>query len=207
MKTTNLNAIANSISYDDYIELVSKLVETEATTGPDQTEILVNFTKLNYKRMTRLNKTVHVSDQLVETISKLPFNMKWLVIAEAWCGDAAQNIPYLALLAKACANVEMSVVLRDENLDFMDKYLTNGARSIPKAVIFKADDLEQIATWGPRPDIIQEKVVAFKKEAPADLTYEKFAESIHGWYAKDKNHALELELFAIFNSIKESISV
>lgn len=207
MKTINLNAIANSISYDDYIELVRKLVETNATTGSDQSEILVNFTKLNYKRMTRLNKTVHVSDQLVETVSKLPFNMKWVVIAEAWCGDAAQNIPYLALLAKACSNVELSILLRDANPDFMDNHLTNGARSIPKAVIFKSGDLEQIATWGPRPDFIQEQVVAFKKEAPADLTYEKFAESIHGWYAKDKNHALETELFAIFNSIKETIPV
>ena len=207
MKNTNLNAIANSISYDAYIEFVGKLVETNATTGPDQSEILVNFTKLNYKRMTRLNKTVNVSDNLVETISALPYNMKWVVIAEAWCGDAAQNIPYLALLAKACPNVEMRVVLRDENLDFMDKHLTNGARSIPKAVIFKTDDLEEIATWGPRPDFIQEQVIAFKKDAPADLSYEKFAESIHGWYAKDKNHALETELFGIFNSIKESIPV
>lgn len=207
MKNTNLNAIANSISYDAYIELVGKLVETNATSGPDQSEILVNFTKLNYKRMTRLNKTILVSDQLVESISTIPFNMKWIVIAEAWCGDAAQNIPYLAMLAKACANVEMRVLLRDQNLDFMDNHLTIGARSIPKAVIFKTDDLEEIATWGPRPNFIQEQVVAFKKEAPADLSYEKFAESIHGWYAKDKNHALESELFAIFNSIKESIPV
>ncbi|NEN22658.1 thioredoxin family protein [Cryomorpha ignava] len=207
MKTTNLNAIANSISYGTYIELVGKLVETNATTGPDQSEVLVNFTKLNYKRMTRLNKTVHVSDQLIETVSSLPFNMKWVVVAEAWCGDAAQNIPYIALLAKACANVEIRIVLRDENLDFMDNHLTKGARSIPKAVIFKADDLKEIASWGPRPAIIQEQVMAFKKDAPIDLSYEKFAESMHGWYAKDKNKSLETELFTIFHSIKETTPV
>lgn len=207
MKNPKLTAIANSISYDAYIELVGKLVETNATTGNDQSEVLANFTKLNYKRMRRLNKTVQVSDQLVKTVSALPFNMKWVVVAEAWCGDAAQNIPYIALLAEACANVEIRIVLRDENLEFMDNHLTNGARSIPKVIIFKADDLEEIISWGPRPAFIQEQVIAFKKDAPVDLSFEKFAESIHGWYAKDKNHALETELFAIFNSIKESTPV
>lgn len=133
--------------------------------------------------------------------------MTWVVIAEAWCGDAAQNIPYIALLAKACENVEMRIVLRDENLEFMDTYLTNGSRSIPKMVVFKTERLEEITTWGPRPDFIQEQVLAFKKEAPADLPYEKFAESIHGWYAKDKNKALDTELFTTFQSIKESIAV
>ena len=205
MKNVNLNAIENSLSYDAYMELVGQLTKANATTGPDQSEIMVNFTKLNYRRMTRLNKTIIVSDMLVKMISNLPYKMTWVIIAEAWCGDAAQNVPYIAKLAAACANVEIRVVLRDENPDFMDTYLTNGSRSIPKAIVFKTEGLEELVTWGPRPDFIQQQVIAYKKDAPAEIDYEKFAESIHAWYAKDKNKALEGELITLFTSLTNQV--
>ena len=205
MNKTIESALATAMTYEAYMDMFENLVKTDATTGVDQSEMLVNFTKLNYRRMTRLNKTITVSDKLVAGISEIPFKMKWIIISEAWCGDAAQNIPYIAQLAKACENVELSLVLREENLEFMDQYLTNGGRSIPKVVFLKADGLEEIATWGPRPEIIQNKVVEFQQNAPADVPYEKFAETIHAWYAKNKNDALETELLTISQSLKETI--
>ena len=205
MNNTIENALTNAMTYEQYMDKFENLVKTNATTGPDQSDLLVNFTKLNYRRMTRLNKTVKLSEKLIAEVSEIPFKMKWIIISEAWCGDAAQNIPYIAQLAKACSNVEVSLVLRDENLELMDQYLTNGGRSIPKVIFLKADGLEEMSTWGPRPEIIQEQVEAFKKNAPADISYEKFAETIHAWYAKNKNEALETELFTIFKSLKETI--
>ena len=205
MNNTIAKAFANAMTYDEYMDKFENLVKTDATTGADQSELLVNFTKLNYRRMTRLNKTVKPSEKLIADISEIPFKMEWIIISEAWCGDAAQNIPYVAQLAKACDNVELSIVLRDENLEFMDQYLTNGGRSIPKVIFLKAAGLEEMSTWGPRPEIIQEQVVEFQKNAPEDLSYEKFAETIHAWYAKNKNEALETELLTIFQSLKETI--
>lgn len=205
MNNTIESAVSKAMTYEAYMDMFENLIKTEATTGTDQSEILVNFTKLNYRRMTRLNKTVIVSEKLVSAISEIPFKMKWIIISEAWCGDAAQNIPYIAQLAKACDNVELSLVLRDENLELMDQYLTNGGRSIPKAIFLKADGLEEASTWGPRPEIIQNQVVEFQQNAPADVSYEQFAETMHAWYAKNKNEALETELLTIFQSIKETI--
>lgn len=205
MINTKITALEGSISYDTYIEIVKDLVEKGKTTGTDQSESLVNYTKLNYKRMTRLNKTIKLSEQIIEAVKTLPFNMMWVVITEAWCGDAAQNIPFIAQLAKASANVDLRIVLRDENLEFMDQYLTNGSRSIPKVIFMKADNLEELAIWGPRPEEIQKKMMEYKNNTPVDLPYEKFAESIHAWYAKDKNGALESELLVTFHSIKESL--
>ena len=204
MYTTKVTPLKDPISYDVYIEMVKSLVEKGLTTGPDQSEVLINYTKLNFKRMTRLNKTIEVSEELIKAVNSIPFNMKWVVISEAWCGDAAQNLPYIAHLAKASGNVELNIVLRDQNLDLMDQYLTNGSRSIPKVVFMKADTLEEIATWGPRPNIVQEKVVEFKKGNTPNITFEKFSESIHAWYAKDKNNALNNELLVIFHALKES---
>lgn len=57
--------------------------------------------------------------------------LRVIVITEDWCGDAMMNIPILLNIAEA-ANIETRMILRDQNLELMDKYLTNGtARSIP----------------------------------------------------------------------------
>ena len=60
--------------------------------------------------------------------------MIWLIITEGWCGDAAQCIPTIEKIAAESKNIETHYVLRDENLDLIDEYLTNNARSIPKLI-------------------------------------------------------------------------
>ena len=56
---------------------------------------------------------------------------KLLVIAEDWCGDASNTVPVVAKLADAVPGLELRVILRDANPEVMDRYLTNGSRSIP----------------------------------------------------------------------------
>ncbi|MFD1927756.1 thioredoxin family protein [Sporosarcina siberiensis] len=53
-----------------------------------------------------------------------------LVITEDWCGDAMLNNPILRKIGEA-AKLDIRVVYRDEDTDLIDKYLTNGGRSIP----------------------------------------------------------------------------
>ena len=54
-----------------------------------------------------------------------------LVLAEDWCGDASNTVPVLARLADAVPGLELRVIRRDEHPEVMDRYLTNGSRSIP----------------------------------------------------------------------------
>lgn len=190
-------------SYEDYIRRVNYLVGKEETSGPNQTESLANYTKLNYRRMVRLNKTVKPSEKIVETISALPFKMHWVVITEAWCGDAAQNIPFIAKLAEACDNVKLELVWRDENINYIDRHLTNGSRSIPKLIVYDEETGDELLVWGPRPEPVQEMVMEYKEKLDHEkMPFDKFAEKIHLWYAKDKNITLENELFHIFQSLK-----
>ncbi len=57
-------------------------------------------------------------------------NLRILVITEDWCGDAMVNVPILKHIAEEI-NDEIKVVYRDQNVELMDQYLTNGGRSIP----------------------------------------------------------------------------
>lgn len=67
-----------------------------------------------------------------------------LVITEDWCGDAMINNAILRKIAEA-ADLDVRAVLRDENLDLIDRYLTNGGRAIP-IYIFLSEEGEVLGT-------------------------------------------------------------
>ncbi|WP_181349509.1 thioredoxin family protein [Thalassobacillus sp. CUG 92003] len=76
-------------------------------------------------------------------------NLRVIVLTEDWCGDAMLNIPILLRLAET-GHMNVHMLLRDENEDLMDQYLTNGtSRSIPKFIFLDVDGNE-ITNWGPR---------------------------------------------------------
>jgi hypothetical protein len=199
---TNLEEVSHkTISYNKYYEEVAQMVEEKRTSGEVQSQSLIDFTRLNFSRMRRLTKTARPSQELVTLIDGLGKKFNWIVITEAWCGDAAQNIPFIANLADACKNVDLGLVYRDENPDFMDKYLTNGGRSIPKLVVFDAHSGEELAVWGPRPSEVQKMVLENNAKGENKLPYEAFGEIVHKWYNSNRNQLLEKELFAIFRNI------
>ncbi|MGB6036026.1 MAG: thioredoxin family protein, partial [Cryomorphaceae bacterium] len=190
------------LTYQEYVRELNNLVSKKATSGPNQSESLVNYTYLNFRRMVRLNKTIVLDNELIRLVEAHGNRMKWIIITEAWCGDAAQNIPYIAKLADAAANVELQLVYRDENPDLINKYLTNGARSIPKFVAIDEATGNELFVWGPRPAPVQKMVMDYKDQLDHEkLPFDKFAEVIHGWYAKDKNETLKTELLHIFRSL------
>lgn len=91
-------------------------------------------------------------------------NPRILVITEDWCGDAMMNNAILRKIAEE-GNLEVRCVYRDENLELMDRYLTNGGRSIPK-YIFLSQEGEVLADWGPRSAEVQEFVNGLKAKLP-----------------------------------------
>lgn len=203
MTHTLISVPEKTMTYDEYIRKVTTLVNEKATSGTNQSESLVNYTYLNFRRMTRLNKTVKIDADLSKMVRDYGKTMHWVVITEAWCGDAAQNIPYIAKLAETVPNVELELVYRDQNSDFMDGYLTNGARSIPKFIGFDRESGEELFVWGPRPEPVQQMVMEYKDLLDHEkLPFDQFAERIHGWYAKDKNETLRTELLHIFRSLQ-----
>ncbi|MCA1318476.1 thioredoxin family protein [Bacillus tianshenii] len=91
--------------------------------------------------------------------------LRVIVLTEDWCGDALLNNPILMKIADA-ADMDVRFILRDQNLELMDQYLTNGtARSIP-IFIFIDQKGEEVAVWGPRAAALQEMVDRVKATLP-----------------------------------------
>jgi hypothetical protein len=107
--------------------------------------------------------------------------LKLLVLAEDWCGDASNTIPILAKLSDLAPGLELRILRRDEYLEVMDRYLTNGARSIPVVVVLDRE-FQELGHWGPRPRLLQEWVVEERRKGtPKDQLYPE----VRRWYARD----------------------
>lgn len=95
----------------------------------------------------------------------IPKKLRAIVLTEDWCGDAMLNNPILMRIAEA-ADMEIVMVLRDQNLELMDQYLTNGtSRAIP-IYIFIDQEGNEVAVWGPRAPEVQARVDAGRAALP-----------------------------------------
>lgn len=185
------------MTYEAYLELIDTLLAEGKTTGPNQSEAMFNYGKLNRQRMKRLDKTAAINESLKKQVKAVERKMVWLTITEGWCGDAAQNIPLIEKIASENSNIEMRYVLRDENLDLMDKYLTNNALSIPKLICFDAETFEELGMWGPRPRNAMNYFYEMKK---ASLEKPQMMENLQRWYNEDKNQSLQIEFESLLSS-------
>jgi hypothetical protein len=120
-----------------------------------------------------------------------------LVITEGWCGDAAQNLPILNTIAEAIEGIDLKLILRDEHLDIMDQFLTNGGRSIPKLIAIEKESNEIIGVWGPRPYKAQQMMVEFKENPTVE--YSEFVKEVQLWYARDKGKSVEKEIIDLLD--------
>lgn len=191
------NSLKNSISYSEYISLVNKLVEENSTTGLDKTEALANYTMLNAKRMKRWDKTVKLSADAQSRLESYSRKTTWLVISESWCGDAAHIIPVINKVAEQNSNISFRIVLRDENPELMDAFLTNGGKSIPKLIMLDDQTKEVLDTFGPRPNTATKMVVDYKTKH-GKLTPE-FKEDLQHWYNKDKGQSTISDLLDLLS--------
>ena len=191
MKKIIENSLEKAISYSEYRILVKELLDEGKSTGPNQSDDLLNYSLLNDKRMKRLDKTIKISEETIAKLKDVKEPQTWLVLTEGWCGDAAQNLPVINKLAEENANIQLRVVLRDENLELMDGFLTNGGRSIPKLIALNKNN-EVIDTWGPRPTIATKMVADYKaKHGSIDADFKK---DLQVWYNKNKGEDVQENL-------------
>jgi len=188
-------ALENSFSYTEYRQIVSKLILEGKSTGHTQTEDLLKYSELNETRMNRLEKTLEVPNEIVEKLNALPKNYIWLTLTEGWCGDAAQIVPILHKMEEASSKIDLRLVLRDDNDDLMQLFLTNGSKSVPKVIILEKETKEVIASWGPRPEPARKLIADYK--AKNGVVDEPIKIELQKWYLHDKGLTTMEELVTL----------
>lgn len=174
--------INNSLSYNEYVNLVASLYAKGESTTKGGDPSLLEYTKLNMSRMKRLGKTTRLEDHVIQKIKTIDKPLTWVVLSEGWCGDAAQNLPVINAIAEQNEHISLRIVLRDENPELMQAFLTNGNMAIPKLIQIENDEVTN--TWGPRPTIATQMVADYKAKH-GQLTPE-FKTDLQVWYNNDK---------------------
>ncbi len=179
-----IKGLQKAMTYEEYKDLMAHHVEEGTSTGLSQSASLSQYTLLNNARMKRLDKTTRIPDAVTQKFENFGGSQEWLVITESWCGDAAQSMSAMNKLAELAPGINLNVVLRDENPELMNAFLTNGSMSIPKLIVFDRDAGGVVADWGPRPSIATAMVADFKKEH--GMLTPEFKKDLQVWYNKDK---------------------
>lgn len=183
-------------SYETYLDLMEQ--QAAAAPAPDDPEAAerVEYTKLNLQRSRRIARTWRPSPELLSRLDALPVPQTWLVLTEPWCGDSAQCLPCVAVMAAHRAEITLQVLLRDANPAIMDRFLTEGKRGIPVVAMFDAAGT-LVTRWGPRPALAQDVFTAAKREG---LPKPAILERLHLWYGRDRGRALDAEFRALLAS-------
>ncbi len=182
------------MTFDQYIALMRQ--EADRVLDATADELVRHqhaFSGINLQRTARILRTYAPSSELREIVAAVSEPQHWMVLTEPWCGDSAQNVPYLATIASLNPRILLRLFRRDLHPDVMERYLTNGTRSIPKLVAYNAEGGE-LFRWGPRP---QEAQQVFQQGSEAGLTKEQRLEQLHFWYGRNKGKNLEAELLRL----------
>jgi len=184
------NSLDKSMSYPAYKNMVEQLILKDSNTGEWSVERM-NFTKLNFSRMKRMDTKVGIPENTAAFFQEIDQKQYWIVLLESWCGDGAQTIPVLNKLAELSPNIELRILLRDENPEFMDLFLTHGSRSIPK-LILTDENLNILTTWGPRSKAATKIMEDYKREH--GRIDDQIKKELQIWYNRDKGQEIISEI-------------
>jgi thioredoxin-like negative regulator of GroEL len=202
MKSTSINwqsVINKALAYNEFIDLTHQLFDAGKVTGNEQSANRLEATKINLQRIKRLNKTAIVNSSLSSKLASLKSKQVWILFVEGWCGDVAQNVPMIEKIALASNGlIETRYLLRDENSELFDHFLTNGARAIPKLIAISEQENDIIFEWGPRPKLIQDWYGNLLKTI-AESEKEEAKFKLHQYYTENKGAALQDDLLRLLN--------
>lgn len=176
------------MTYNDYRASFDTILEEQTSTPPYDNPDFLEYVKLNIARHDRWIKKGEIPTALQSKVRALS-KQTWILITEAWCGDAAHITPFVKMLADLNPNIHIEVQLRDEESE-IQSYLTNGGASIPILIARKPEG-EDIFVWGPRPLPAQEIHI---KNLNSDLPVLEKKKELQGWYNKDKGQTLLQEI-------------
>ena len=193
MKTLLQSALAQAMDYRAYRDLIDALYADGRSTGHTQSEAYLNYSGLNIHRMNKWDKHFALSGQTRQLLRELDRPQTWLVITEGWCGDAAHSVPIMQKMAEATPAIDLKLVLRDEQEELMDHFLTKGARSIPKLIMLDRESLAVLGSWGSAPAELSQLKQDLKA---AGEEKEAISKAVQLWYSRDRGKAIEREIAA-----------
>ncbi len=178
------------MTFEAYLILFEDLISGKKSEKPYDDPHFLNYTQLNHSRQSRWLKKGQLSDQTKEIIRSISYEQTWLLITEPWCGDAAHNVPFIAMMTELNPLITFKIQLRDSAESEIDQYLTNGGKSIPKLIVRDHEGTD-LFIWGPRPRDCQQ---VFEELKASGVDFEELKIGLQKWYNEDQGRSIQEEI-------------
>jgi len=183
----------NTMNFQTYNDLFEGILQADQPAVPYDNIDYFHYVKLNHKRQERWLKKGDILPELETKIKSIDNTQNWILITEPWCGDASHSVPFVAKLAELNPKINLNIQLRDSDSE-IDKYLTNGGKSIPILVV-RDEQNKDLFHWGPRPTEAQN---IHLYNLTSDKTVDEKKVELQKWYNSDKGISLQKELLTKF---------
>lgn len=183
------------LTWEEYLQIFDPIIEGKVTRPPYDNSAYIEYTVLNKARMNRWLKTGKLLDEANSVIALIDSPQKWFLITEAWCGDAAHSTPFIYMLSQLNSNIELRLIIRDEEPDWINKYPTDGNRSIPKLIVRDKND-KDLFTWGARPAACEAQIIKMNSDGVEKAEAKKITQQ---WYNNDKGHSAQREILELIS--------
>ncbi|MEM1093658.1 MAG: thioredoxin family protein [Bacteroidota bacterium] len=203
MKTLS-EAFQHALSYTEYVEAWRAHLAIPKKELDKTGRIYQYYALYNQGRSTDVTGAFAPSEAIQQALKRIDTPVYWLVLTEDWCGDSAFSLPVIVALAEQSEHVTLRILLRDHNLDLMDRYLTNGTRSIPKLVAFDPETGRELFQWGPRPAELAEARTTWKAEGADGKEITKRGVA---WYEDGGWRQVEEELLALLTTTTNPVAI
>ncbi len=129
--------------------------------------------------------------QLVNRLAKVSRDLQFLVVAEDWCPDSANTIPFVVRLA-AAAGVDVRIVNRATGRWLLEAHRTPDGRTATPVVALLRDG-QDVGAWIERPAPLQQAFNQMLTSADAG----QVARNRQAWYERDRGRSALSELVAL----------
>lgn len=197
-----LERLRSARSYAEYLVQWREHLKTPLTGLDKDARKRLYFIRYNYERHERVAEQYLISDELRAAADMIDAPQMWMLLTEDWCGDSAFAGPVIRAAAQASDHVELRILRRDENLDIMERHLTNGGRSIPKLVAFDMNG-QELFSWGPRPASLQQ---LRSDLLAAGLDAREVSRLVIAWYDEGNWVEIDTELASTIQSSVEPVA-
>lgn len=117
----------------------------------------------------------------VDRARALPGGYRLLVVAEDWCGDSVNTIPYLARLAEQVEGLDLRVVDSETGEALMARHRTPDDRAATPTVVVLDPSGGEVGAWVERPSELQEWFLETRGTVPRRELYDRK----YAWYDED----------------------
>ena len=192
-----LAAVRNGLDYEDYMVQWTEKNELPMR-GLDPVQRRTRFySRYNMERQERVENLWAASKSFARAVMSVPGPSDWLFITDDWCVDSAYSLPLVRWGSQQRDDITLRILLKDDHMDIMDRFLTNGKRSIPKFVGLDPEGRD-LFNWGPQPTAIRD----IRQRLMDDGAEGRIVSSTTvDWYAEDGWLEVERELTRVLMAV------